>query len=271
MAVAATSLVTLADLKTFLGVTSGGTDTILEQCIDRASKWVESYCGRRLTDARVQEVYDTFGHDRIVLKNPPAEKVYFVGALKQTVLSVYSIDQSDAFASISNDSTSIYLNRRTSGGTETITTLSLTTYDTTNELATAINAVAGFRATANLNIPSMYLDGVVGRDLRISGCLLQGWVYSLSDYGLDAERGIIYGDSLSGYQSVLVDYTGGYATIPYDIVQATLTVAARFYRDRTRDMGIASESLGGYSYSRRAAAEQQQEIRDLLAQYRRIR
>jgi hypothetical protein len=36
-------------------------------------------------------------------------------------------------------------------------------------------------------------------------------------------------------------------------------------------MGIASESLGGYSYSRRAAAEQQQEIRDLLAQYRRIR
>jgi hypothetical protein len=271
MAVAATSLVTLAELKTFLGITNGSTDTILEQSIDRASAWVERYCGRRFTSARVQEVYDTFGADRIVLKSPPATKVYFVGALKQTVLSVYSTDASDAFASVSTDSTSLHLNRRTSTGTETISSLSLTTYDTTNELATQISATTGFRAVANLNIPSMYLDGVAGRDLRISGCLIQGWVYSLTDYGLDEDKGILYGSSLSGYQSVVVDYTGGFATIPYDLVQATLTVAGRFFRDRTRDSGIASESLGGYSYSRRLAAEQQEEIRELLSPYRRLR
>ena len=100
---------------------------------------------------------------------------------------------------------------------------------------------------------------------------MQGWVYSLTDYGLDEDKGILYGSSLSGYQSVIVDYTGGFTTIPYDLVQATLTVAARFFRDRTRDSGIASESLGGYSYSRRAAAEQQEEIRELLAPYRRLR
>jgi hypothetical protein len=271
MAVASTSLVTLADLKGFLTITGGSTDTILEQSIDRASAWVERYCGRRFTSARVQEVYDSFGHDRIVLKSPPATKVYFVGALRQTVLSIYSTDSSDAFVSVSTDSTSLHLNRRTSTGTETVTSLSLTTYDTTNELAAQISATAGFRAVANLNIPSMYLDGVAGRDLRISGCLLQGWVYSLDDYGIDEDKGILYGASLSAYQSVIVDYTGGYTTIPYDLVQATLTVAARFFRDRTRDSGIASESLGGYSYSRRAAAEQQDEIRELLAPYRRLR
>ena len=271
MAVAATSLVTLAELKTFLGITGGGSDAILEQSIDRASAWVERYCGRRFTDARVQEVYDTFGHDRVVLKSPPATKVYFVGALKQTVLSVYSTDPSDSFASVSTDSTSLHLVRRDSTGTETVTSLSLTTYDTTNELATAITATSGFRATANLNIPSIYLDGVAGRDLRISGCLIQGWVYSLTDYGVDEDKGIIYGETLTGYQQVIVDYTGGYTTIPADVVYATLMVAAKFYRDRTRDMSVASESLGGYSYSRRAAAEAQQEIRDMLGPYRRIR
>lgn len=271
MAVAATSLVTLADLKTFLGVTGGSNDTILEQSIDRASAWVERYCGKRFTSARVQEVYDTFGHDRLVLKSNPVSSVLFVGALKQTVLSVYSTNAADSFVSVSNDSAGVYLHRRDSTGASTTTTLSLSTYDTTNELAAAINAITGFRAVANLNIPSIYLDGVAGRDLRISGCLMQGWVYSLTDYGLDEDKGIIYGGSLSDYQSVIVDYIGGYATIPADIAHATLTVASRFYRDRTRDASVASESLGGYTYSRRAASEQQQEIRELLAPYRRIR
>lgn len=271
MAVASTSLVTLAELKLHLGITGGSNDAILEACIDRASTWVESYCGRRFTDQRAQEVYDSFGHDRIVLRNPPAAKVYFVGGTKQTVLSVYSTVPSDSFVSVSNDGSTMYLNRRDSNGSETVTTLSFATYDTTNELATAITAVTGFRATANLNIPSIYLDGVAGRDLRVSGCLLQGWVYALTDYGIDPDKGIIYGDTLTAYQSIMVDYTGGYTTIPADVVYATLTVAGRFFRDRTRDSGVASESLGGYSYSRRAASEQQQEIRELLSAYRRIR
>lgn len=271
MAVAATSLVTLAELKTFLGITGGSTDTILEQSIDRASAWVERYCGRRFTSARVQEVHDAYGADRIILKNPPAVSVFFVGGATDTVLTVSSTNANDAFASVSVDSSSLHLHRRDSAGATTTTSLSLSTNDTTNELATAIGAVSGFSGTANLNIPSMYLRKVAGRDLRNSSCLLEGWTESLSDYSIDESAGIIQGRFQSRYASVLVDYTGGFVTIPYDVVQATLTVAARFFRDRTRDSGIASESLGGYSYSRRAAAEQQEEIRELLAPYRRLR
>lgn len=271
MAVAATSLVTLAELKTFLGISGGSSDTILEQSIDRASSWVERYCGRRFTDARVQEVHDCYGADRIVLRNPPAAQVFFVGGATDTVLTVNSTIATDAFASVSVDSTALHLHRRDSVGATTTTSLSLATYDTTDELATAINATTGFNGTANENIPSMYIRKLAGRDLRNSSCLLEGWTESLSDYSIDEETGIIHGSFQSRYRSVLVDYTGGYATIPYDVVQATLTVAARFFRDRTRDSGISSESLGGYSYSRRAAAEQQEEIRELLAPYRRLR
>lgn len=271
MAVAATSLVTLAELKTFLGITGGSSDTILEQSIDRASAWVERYCGRRFTDARVQEVHDCYGSDRIVLRNPPAAQVFFVGGATDTVLTVNSTLGTDSFASVSVDSTALHLHRRDASGATTTTSLSLATYDTTNELAAAITATTGFIGTANENIPSMYIRKLAGRDLRNSSCLLEGWTESLSDYSIDEETGIIHGSFQSRYRSVLVDYTGGYATIPYDIVQATLTVAARFFRDRTRDSGISSESIGGYSYSRRAAAEQQEEIRELLAPYRRLR
>ena len=48
-------------------------------------------------------------------------------------------------------------------------------------------------------------------------------------------------------------------------------VAANYYRDRQRDMGIQSESLGGYSYSRRSADETRAAMADILSGWRTIR
>ena len=69
----------------------------------------------------------------------------------------------------------------------------------------------------------------------------------------------------------MIDYTAGYATIPADIEQAATSVAARLYQGSARDAALSSESLGGYSYSVRAAAEVDSLEREMLAPYRRIR
>jgi hypothetical protein len=112
---------------------------------------------------------------------------------------------------------------------------------------------------------------VAGRDVRQGAFLLDGFTDFFTDYGLDEESGIVYGQTMRSYRSVLVDYRGGYETIPADVEQATLMVVGKFFRDRTRDASVSSESLGGYSYSLRAGDEVAKEIESLLGPYKRIR
>ena len=52
-----------------------------------------------------------------------------------------------------------------------------------------------------------------------------------------------------GFDNVEVVYTGGYATIPADIKMACYRLTDLAYAARGRNMGIQSESLGGYSYT----------------------
>jgi hypothetical protein len=71
--------------------------------------------------------------------------------------------------------------------------------------------------------------------------------------------------------SVLVAYNGGLSTVPYDIEQVCLEVAAQMYRDRKRDRGVQSESLGDYSYSLGQATAALDLIRSRLGSRTRIR
>jgi len=80
------------------------------------------------------------------------------------------------------------------------------------------------------------------------------------------ERGIMP----DAVKSVLVEYTAGYATVPDDIEQACIEIAAMMYRDRRRDAGLASESLGDYSYTRANRAEVDAVMAGLLTDWREI-
>ena len=52
-----------------------------------------------------------------------------------------------------------------------------------------------------------------------------------------------------GFDNIEVVYTGGYATIPADLKMACYRLTDLAYAARGRNMGIQSESLGGYSYT----------------------
>jgi hypothetical protein len=270
MAVAATSHVDLQDTKSFLGVTGSSFDAILERCIDRASAWVDRHCGRTFRAGRYYEFRDG-GSDRFTLKNPPVQAVYYCSVTRETVLSVSSTDPTDIVASVSVANGELQLTRRISNGTETRTALSLDTYDSVSELATAVSAVSGFAGSTVKNAPSRYLARLAGRDVRQGASLLDGFTDFYADYGLDEDAGILYGRTFDRARSIMVDYRGGYETIPADVEQATLMICGKFFRDRTRDASVQSESLGGYSYSLRSGDETAKEIESLLGPYKRIR
>lgn len=271
MAISTNSLVSLATLKAFLGITSTTDDTVLEYSIDRASAMIQRYCARNFVSQRYYEWHDTYGSDRVALKHNPVENVRFVGVGGDSVLSVESTTATDIACTISVNDTHVHLFRAASNGQETSTSITFAAHDTTVEMATQISATTGFSASALLNVKSAYLRKVAGINLKNQTALLEAPTEGLTDYAIDYDRGVIYGPTLHRYQGFLVDYTGGYASVPYDVEQAATSIATRLYRGRQRDPGVSSESLGGYSYSLRAGSEIDAEMKSMLDGYRRLR
>jgi hydrogenase/urease accessory protein HupE len=271
MPVDANSLISLADLKTYLGIVSSTDDTLLEDCIDRASAVIERYLARKIKSRSLVEWYDTYGASRLVLKTSPVSSIQFVGVGQDAAITVGSSDSTDAAVSVSVNDTGVRLHRMTSAGAETTTDLAFATYTTTTDLAAAIHATAGFTATTILARPSRRLRRLAGKDLLNATVNIEVADETLVDYLADMDRGIIYGKQLAQYRSVVIEYTAGFATVPYDIEQAAMTVASRLYQGRKRDTGLASESIGDYSYNLRAGAEIDAEMKSMLQGWRTLR
>lgn len=271
MALSSTALVSLPDLKQFLGTSVRTDDAILESCIERASGAVERYCGRRFTQQRYYEWHEGNGSGRWRLRQAPVTMIRAVLVGSQSLMTVRSSLASDAFSSVSVADDRLVLHRMASSGASTTTEILFSQYETVVEVAAQANATTGFVADALLDAPARHLRKFAGRELRNSTAYLDGPTDSLYDYLADLETGIVFGNVPGGEQAALVDYTAGFARVPDDVKQAALTIAANYYRDRQRDSGLQSESLGGYSYSRRSAAEAREAMSDMLSAWRTIR
>lgn len=271
MSVSASALCTLVNLKLSLGITTATTDTLLEQAIDRATATLQRYCSRNFVSQRYHEWHDTQGHRRLVLKHNPIAKIRFIGIGAEAAITVGSTDASDIAATVSVEDTAVQLYRVASTGTGAATELLLSTYDSTVELAAQINATSGFSASTVVGFPSHYLRRRAAVNLLQGTGTLYAPSESIDEYTFDPDTGIIYGGLLRQPQSILVDYLGGYTTVPYDVEYAAIKLASRMFNSRQRDEGLSSESLGGYSYSLRGAAEIDADMRALLDPFKRLR
>jgi hypothetical protein len=256
------ALVTLADLQAYLGLTAGTDDSILTDCIDRAGALIERALDRKIESAEYWEWISCGGTKTIAVKNVPITRLEFVGWGSQIGITVTADPASTAIGLLIHVQPSrVYLRRVDSDGTIHQTALTFASHKTLALMATAISAVTGFNATASVDLQSQTLRPTGPIDLRQATAYLSVPSEYSTDTRVDYERGHIsmsFGDFDSfawrtrfpeGAVNVLVHYIGGFETVPADIEQAALEVASALYRDRRRDRGIASESLGDYSYS----------------------
>ena len=286
MAVGTYALTSLANLKSWLGISTSTDDAVLEKAIDRATARIESYVGRQILSRTYTEWRSGAGVDEIRLHQWPVSQVTGVWTGAYAALVIGSGDATDIRASISiNQETgtpAAVLNRTTSAGVTTTTTLSFATYPTTAALATAIGATAGFTCTLGKNIRTAQLRPRAAGDVVLATVTLFA-ADTASEYTYDYDTGRLAIDQSwwaywplergimpDAVKSVCVEYTAGYATVPDDIEQACIEIAAMMYRDRRRDAGLASESLGDYSYTRANRAEVDAVMSGLLADWREI-
>lgn len=73
-----------------------------------------------------------------------------------------------------------------------------------------------------------------------------------------------------GFQNYEVTYTGGYDPVPAGLVQGCIDVVAIMYRGRSTDTSMQSETIGDYSYTRKADEQVRMAIADAIAPYRRV-
>lgn len=271
MPVQTNSLTTLNSLKAYLGVTTTTDDALMETLIDRSSDFIQRYCARNFVSQRYYEWHDTYGADRVALRHNPVENVRFVGVSGDNVMSVQSTLSTDIVSTISVNDVHIHLFRVASNGQETSTTITFAAHDSISEMVAQISATTGFSASMLINTKTHYLRKLAGIDLKQQTALLEAPTEGLTDYAINYERGIVYGPTLKRYQSFLVDYTGGYSTVPFDIQQATIEMSSRLFYGRKRDPNLQSESLGGYSYSLRSSSDLDASTKMVLDSYRRLR
>lgn len=77
------ALITLADYKTFEGITGTAQDTRLQLIIDAATAWVETYCGRDFEASSKTETHSG-GTSTIRLLSPPINSITSISVLSST-------------------------------------------------------------------------------------------------------------------------------------------------------------------------------------------
>lgn len=285
MAVDDYALTSLTNLKTALGVSGSTDDTLLEQCINRASDLIEGWLGYRVRARDYTEWLDLSRMDGPVfrLSAYPVNTVRSVAVGIRDAITLTCTDPTLIGATVSCDGSKVRVVTTASDGTDTTSDLSLGTYKSVSTLAAAIDALAGVSATAlivgrsaqlHITPGSSFLDRTVS--LTVAWDEGTGW-------RLDETNGVMYltlpawwmgGAGSRMPQRALVEYNAGEATTPDDIEQACITVASYLYNSGQRDPGLQSESLGDYSYTTKAGGDNATlsgQINDLLASRRRIR
>ena len=272
MAVDTYALTTLAKLQGYLGITGSTDEVVLEGCIDRASARIETFIDRKiLTRSYVDWVFPE--RNVVRLRNWPATAVRRVAYGSTIALTVNATTTTDVRATVAVTESSIVLKRWDSDGTATTSTLAFTTYPTTNGMATAISALTGWSATASDNLLSAELYPVSGADALSNAVYLDVPDIVDSPAWVDMDTGLIrvsvdaMVDAVGGNRPVLVDYDAGYSTVPYDVEQACLEVAATMYRQRRYDTGT---TLGDFRVVD-DPADTQRMLEGLLSGWREVR
>jgi len=256
------ALTDLTDVKAHMGITGTANDALLNRLINVASDQLEQYFNRRFkTRSYTMEMQDGDGTSDVMVDNWPIISVERVATSTDSAVQI-QCTATDAYAatvSITRSAGSLPANTHLRliiyGGTSAGTTnIAFGTASTLTELVTWINATTGWSASLLASHgawASTELLPISGLEALTSAVNLSVPYTRLDSFRINHEEGSIHATSefAPGWNSVFIDYTGGYATIPDDLEQLCINVVADIYRSRSINDRLKSETIGDYSYT----------------------
>ncbi len=226
---------------------------LIEKTIDRATDVIETYCNRKFKSASYTgRLYTGNGGGYLALRNYP---ITAVSRVSTSVVDAISVSNSSTAARATVQTTSSSVVLAVVGGTNDGTnTPDYATYSTVADMVTQINATGSGWTATEMNSTGIWpiTELLV---LPAQMCLTNNASLTVSDdpisgYTFLADEGMLYCSAgwPTGTNSISVDYTAGYATIPDDLEHVCLEIAAYLYGISKGDPSVQSESIGDYSY-----------------------
>lgn len=287
------NLTTKTRYKVYSGITGSGQDALIDVLIPMVSDQIAKYLRRDLVATTYRSWVNGTGSPILRLEQWPILSVYQVSIGTMTAGRIENTGATTKRASVSFDGTNLSLMSINSSGTETLTDLPVATSNLSS-LKTAVEAVSGWSVTLDSTDyegePSNMLRPLYGApaydpdtaDLILPDSqepvklisedmieLLGGASYpggfgdnSIVE-GFDATPGIGSGFP-SGAANIFVWYKAGYTlptdspasdgTLPQGLALLVNQILTDVLSSTKLNSNLQSESIGGYSYSLRAAA-----------------
>lgn len=283
-----TDLVSLSDAQSELSASLPADTSALQAVITAASRAVRRFCGRDFTLETYDETYDSLGYSQLILRQYPVNSITRLAAQPTPILTVSNTDATTnqrALAALATTGdvdaglvvTGLKLTRVASGISTTDTSVTFAANVTAGAVASAVTALGnGWQGTAATGYPlwaSADLRAVQGVQNALAGsagAVFYVHAFDVTDWSMNERTGIIRMNNPqfdpvfalmnmagsvplatfpSGFQSVRVQYSAGYATVPGDVVQAVLIAAQDWLYQLQKPRVFRSETIGKYSYS----------------------
>lgn len=256
MSLSTNALVSLCDARAYMGLDDTASASLIEAMIEGASAMIHSFVGYNFPSQSYSGVYEV-ERGQVILPHPNVTAVSFVGVETEEALRV-KYTGSDTNARVQVTDTAVVTISR-AGATTTTTTSTFASNATTAAMATTIDALSGWDATAVATWPSAYLVRTPVRNAKDEQISLEAWKDADFDYDVDYGAGVVrflhYAWSAHPvYSRARIEFTAG-ITVPKDVEQVAKEMVQRAYTAAGRDGAVASESLGDYSVSYQAVAQ----------------
>src|SRR3990167_7332547 len=265
-----TALTSLEALKRHVRETTSDNDTLLTECINRASALIERVTGRLFKGREYTERYNGDHQRRLQLRQYP---LVYVSRVAYGAANAFGAKFTGtairANASLAPDR--LRLTTVTAAGTTAGTSLLFSDYPTCSTMETAVEAVSGWTATVYSDQPMKDLQPTAGEDALNLECLFEYPDRDNIDYTVDYDTAQVeirtdvyqrwgqrwggpvqvYRDLRQGFahrfQSYCVTYYAGYDTIPADVENVCNEIATEMFWSGIDNPTIKSTTLGPFS------------------------
>ena len=233
-------------------------DELITDLVNRASDIIENICDRKFKSRTFSERSDGDGTDLIIVQNPPIISLTRVAIGSLAVMSVTN-SSTDAMYATAQVTSTVMVLTIVGGANAGSDSPAFAANATISAMVTAINALGkGWVATS---VSSLY-DAYPTTELIERGAqpsLTSPSYHHVAalptgNYRANNSSGLIYlsAGSYAGRQQILVEYTGGFATIPDDLEQACLDVVAYLYGGVGESPALQEAESDNWRYKKQA-------------------